>query len=83
MNTTLEQIASVRSFVLPNVFRDSVELMRVAADLEVLPGIQRAALVMATGANRDVVLAANLARAPLACFAAGLRGVGLRLGLAG
>ena len=58
--TTLEQIASVRSFVLANVYRDSVELMRVAAELEALAGIQRAALVMATAANRDVLLAANL-----------------------
>src|SRR5438105_4050050 len=61
MNTTLvEQIASVRSLVLPNVYRDSVELMRVAAELEALPGIQRAALVMATAANREVLLAAHL-----------------------
>ena len=52
MNTTLvEQTASVRSLVLPNVYRDSVELMRVAAELEALPGVQRAALVMATAAN--------------------------------
>src|SRR5438067_4164137 len=61
MNTTLvEQIASVRSLVLPNVYRDSVELMRVAAELEALPGVQRAALVMATAANREVLLAAHL-----------------------
>jgi FdrA protein len=59
--TTLEQIASaVRSFVLPNTYRDSVELMRVAAELEARPGIQRAALVIATSANRDVLLAAGL-----------------------
>lgn len=59
--TTLEQAAStVRSFVLPNTYRDSVELMRVAAELEDLPGIQRAALVIATSANRDVLLAAGL-----------------------
>jgi FdrA protein len=59
--TTLEQIAStVRSFVLPNTYRDSVELMRVAAELEGLPGIQRAALVIATPANRDVLAAAGL-----------------------
>jgi FdrA protein len=58
--TTLEQIAFVRSLVLPNVYRDSVELMRVAAELEALPGIQRAALVMATTANRDVLFAAHL-----------------------
>jgi FdrA protein len=59
--TTLEQIAStVRSFVLPNTYRDSVELMRVAAELEARPGIQRAALVSATSANRDVLSAAGL-----------------------
>jgi FdrA protein len=59
--TTLEQIASTtRSFVLPNTYRDSVELMRVAAELEGLPGIQRAALVIATSANREVLLAAGL-----------------------
>jgi len=54
--TTLEQIASVRSFVLHNVYRDSVEIMRVAAELEALAGIHRAALVMATAANRDVLI---------------------------
>src|SRR5579859_1188577 len=59
--TTLEQIAStVRSFVLPNTYRDSVELMRVAAELEERPGIQRAALVIATSANREVLSAAGL-----------------------
>ncbi|MCA1648168.1 MAG: hypothetical protein LC797_22815, partial [Chloroflexi bacterium] len=59
--TTLEQITStVRSFVLPNTYRDSVELMRVAAELEARPGIQRAALVSATSANREVLLAAGL-----------------------
>jgi FdrA protein len=59
--TTLEQIAStVRCFVLPNTYRDSVELMRVAAELEARPGIQRAALVIATSANRDVLSAAGL-----------------------
>jgi FdrA protein len=59
--TTLEQIAStVRCFVLPNTYRDSVELMRVAAELEGRQGIQRAALVIATSANRDVLSAAGL-----------------------
>src|SRR5579859_6417948 len=59
--TTLEQIAStVRSFVLPNTYRDSVELMRVAAELEGRPGIQRAALVIATSANREVLSTAGL-----------------------
>src|SRR5947209_7595036 len=59
--TTLQQIAStVRSFVLSNTYRDSVELMRVAAELEGRPGIQRAALVIATPANREVLSAAGL-----------------------
>jgi FdrA protein len=59
--TTLEQIGStVRSFVLPNTYRDSVELMRVAAELEGRPGIQRAALVIATSANREVLSTAGL-----------------------
>src|SRR5919199_2602363 len=58
--TTLERQATVRSLVLPNTYRDSVELMRIAAELESLPGVQRAALVMGTAANREVLRAAGL-----------------------
>src|SRR5438874_11553068 len=59
--TTVEQIArTLRCFVLANTYRDSVELMRVAAELEARPGVRRAALVMATAANREVLREAEL-----------------------
>src|SRR4030095_2451428 len=50
----------VRSRIFRDTYRDSVELMRVAADLERLPGIRRAALLVATPANRDVLKSAGL-----------------------
>ncbi|HET6320344.1 MAG TPA: acyl-CoA synthetase FdrA, partial [Chloroflexota bacterium] len=50
----------VQAYVLPNTYRDSVELMRVAAELEQLPGIQRAALVMGTPANCAILADAGL-----------------------
>jgi FdrA protein len=50
----------VRSRILRDTYRDSVELMRVAAEVERLPGVQRAALVLATPANRDVLRSAGL-----------------------
>ena len=63
VTTTLDGTAVVvQTLVLPNTYRDSVELMRAAAELESLPGIQRAALVMATPANREVLQAADLLR---------------------
>src|SRR5438105_2490877 len=59
--TTVDQIArTLRCFVLANTYRDSVELMRVAAELEARPGVRRAALVMATAANREVLRGAEL-----------------------
>ena len=61
MLSTSEAVANaVETLVLPNTYRDSVELMRVAAELESRPGVQRAALMIATAANRDVLLAAGL-----------------------
>jgi succinyl-CoA synthetase alpha subunit len=50
----------VRSRIFRDTYRDSVELMRVAADVERLPGIRRAALLVATPANRDVLKSAGL-----------------------
>ena len=41
----------VRSRILRDTYRDSVELMRVAAEVERLPGVARAALLAATPAN--------------------------------
>ncbi len=54
-------MAVVGARVFANTYRDSVELMQIAAEIEGLPGIDRAGLVMATPANRDVLAAAGLA----------------------
>ena len=44
-----------RCLVRPDTYRDSVVLMRVAAELEQIPGVVRAALMMATPANRALL----------------------------
>ena len=41
--------------VRADTYRDSVDLMRVAALLEQLPNVSRAALMMATPANRELL----------------------------
>jgi succinyl-CoA synthetase alpha subunit len=46
--------------VRPDTYRDSVELMRVAALVEKLRGVSRAALMMATPANRELLAGAGL-----------------------
>jgi len=51
---------AVHSRVFRNSYRDSVELMQIAAEIESLAGIDRAGLVMATPANREVLAAAGL-----------------------
>jgi len=51
----------VRQRIFRNAYRDSVELMRIAAEIEQLPGITRAGLVMATPANLAIVVEAGLA----------------------
>ncbi len=51
----------IRQRVFRNAYRDSVELMRIAAEIERLPGITRAGLVMATPANLAIVVEAGLA----------------------
>jgi FdrA protein len=50
----------VRSRILRDTYRDSVELMRVAAEVERLPGVRRAALLVATPPNREVLKSAGL-----------------------
>jgi FdrA protein len=50
----------VRQRVFKNTYRDSVELMRIATDLERFPGVTRAGVVMATPANRDLLAGAGL-----------------------
>ena len=53
-------MTAVHARVFANSYRDSVELMQIAAELEALEGIDRAGLVMATPANREVLAAAGL-----------------------
>jgi succinyl-CoA synthetase alpha subunit len=53
-------MAVVHTRVFRNSYRDSVELMQIAAEVESLDGIDRAGLVMATPANREVLAAAGL-----------------------
>ena len=52
--------ATTCCLVRPDTYRDSVELMRVAALIEKLPGVSRAALMMATPANRELLSGARL-----------------------
>src|SRR2546428_9485844 len=52
--------ATTCCLVGPATYRDSVELMRVAALIEKLPGVSRAALMMATSANRELLSGARL-----------------------
>ena len=52
--------STIRCLVRRDTYRDSVELMRVAAALEQLPGVARAALLMGTPANRDLLAQAGL-----------------------
>jgi FdrA protein len=50
----------VRAQVFPDSYRDSVELMSIAAEVERAPGVLRAGLVMATEANLAVLETAGL-----------------------
>ncbi len=52
--------ATTSCLVRTDTYRDSVELMRVAALVEKLPGVSRAALMMATPANRELLGGARL-----------------------
>ena len=52
----------VRQRVFRNAYRDSVELMRIAAEIERLPGVIRAGLVMCTPANLAIVAEAGLGK---------------------
>jgi FdrA protein len=53
-------MSAVQSRIFRNSYRDSVELMQIAAELESIEGVDRAGLVMATPANREVLAAAGL-----------------------
>jgi len=53
-------MSTVHCVVRRDTYRDSVELMRVAAELERIPGVARAALLMGTPANRRLLAEAGL-----------------------
>lgn len=53
-------MTTVHARVFRNSYRDSVELMQIAAELEAIAGVDRAGLVMATPANLEVLAAAGL-----------------------
>ncbi|MEX1171945.1 MAG: acyl-CoA synthetase FdrA [Chloroflexota bacterium] len=59
-------MAVLAARIFANSYRDSVELMQIAAAIEGLEGIERAGLVMATPANREVLAAAGLLTAEAA-----------------
>ena len=52
----------VRCLVRRDTYRDSVQLMRVAAEAERFPGVVRTALLMGTPANRELLAASGLLR---------------------
>ncbi len=49
-----------RAALKPNLYKDSVALMRIARDLEALPGVRRATLLMGTPANRELLRRSDL-----------------------
>src|SRR5436309_15175746 len=56
----------VRTQVLRDTYRDSVELMRIATEVEGLAGVRRAALLVATPANRDLLQGSGFLDGPAA-----------------
>lgn len=51
---------TLRSLVFTSMYRDSVSLMVLASELQRLPGIERAGVVMATPANLGILEAADM-----------------------
>jgi FdrA protein len=49
-----------RCIILPSLYRDSVVLMQLSHTLEALPGVRRAAVMMATPQNKDLLREAEL-----------------------
>ena len=45
----------IKTLVRSNFYRDSVALMRLAAELKVMPGIEKASAIMATEANLAIL----------------------------
>jgi FdrA protein len=53
-------VVGVFNFVRRNVYQDSVTLMRLGRDLEAVAGVERAAAMMGTPANRELLSQAGL-----------------------
>src|SRR5262245_65765778 len=53
-------VPTTTCLIRADTYRDSVELMRLAALVERVPGVTRAALMMATPANRELLAGAGL-----------------------
>ncbi|MCH9010687.1 MAG: acyl-CoA synthetase FdrA, partial [Chloroflexi bacterium] len=51
---------TVTNLVLPNLYRDSVMLMRISQELERLDGVRRATAMMGTPNNRSLLSDAGL-----------------------
>jgi FdrA protein len=52
---------SVTTLVKPSFYRDSVTLLALAREVQASPGVREAAALMATPANRDLLVQADLA----------------------
>lgn len=62
-------MSTVFTRIKPNLYKDSVALMRIAEKLLADPNVVRATLVMATGANKDILQEAGLLSADAAAAA--------------
>jgi succinyl-CoA synthetase alpha subunit len=62
LHSVLMGEATVRTRVVSDTYRDSVVLMRIAADVERRPGVRRAAVLMGTPANLALLDGAGLLR---------------------
>jgi len=51
---------TIRSITKPNLYKDSVALMRIAETVQAREGVRRATLLMGTAANKDILAEAGL-----------------------
>ena len=51
---------TIRSIIKPNLYKDSVALMRIAETVQAREGVKRATLLMGTAANKDILAEAGL-----------------------
>src|SRR5215210_3405314 len=55
----------IRTVIYPGEYHDSIELMRIALELECMPGVRRASLMMGTQPNQEMLRAAGLLADPI------------------